>query len=133
MVIRRIVRRWLSGLLVLAILFTQVATAAYACPAMAGPDEAAANVAMPCAGMMGAGMALDADQPGLCQQHCQFGNTQQAGDPVHAFALPEVTRALLFTVNPGLDAHVAPPPWAARQARRDGAAPLSVLHCCYRF
>lgn len=130
MAIPRIVRRWLSSLLVLAILFTQVATAAYACPAMGASDRAAA---LPCAGMMGAGMALDADQPGLCQQHCQFGNTQQAGDPAHAFALPEVTRAVLFVVNPELDAHAAPAPWAAREARREAAPPLCILHCCYRI
>lgn len=133
MVLRRIVRRWLSGVLVLAILFTQVATAAHACPALGASEPASASAAMPCAGMMGAGMALDADQPGLCQQHCQIGNAQQAGDPAHAFALPEVTRALLFVVNPVPDAHVAPAPWAARRVRRDAAPPLSVLHCCYRF
>ncbi len=131
MAIRRIVRRWLSGWVVLAIVFTQLATAAYACPALDASDPAAGNAAMPCAEMMGAGMVLDADQPGLCQQHCQFGNTQQAGDPAHAFALPEVTRALLFIVSPASDAHVAPA--AAPQVRRNAAPPLSVLHCCYRF
>ena len=129
MLMRRIVRRWLSGLLVLTILFTQVATAAYACPAYSGSNEAPVS-AMPCANMMGAGMALDPDQPGLCQQHCQFGNTQQAGDPLQAFALPGVNLAILFGMSPTRDADVAS---AVQQPLRERAPPHSILHCCYRF
>lgn len=129
MLIRRIFRRWLSSLLVLTILFTQVATAAYACPAYGGSNQAPVKT-MPCANMMGSGMALDPEQPGLCQQHCQFGNTQQAGDPAQACALPAVNLAVLFVISPALDAGVAS---AVQQPRRERAPPHSILHCCYRF
>lgn len=135
MVMRRIYRRWLSSTLVLTILFAQLATAAYACPAMRASDDAAAPAAstLPCAQMMGAAMLLDPDQPGLCQQHCQFGNTQQAGDPAQALALSEVNRVVLFVVNPALDTAVASARGAIQQPRREAAPPHSVLHCCYRF
>lgn len=120
---RRILRRWISATLVFAILFTQIATASYACPLYAVDGQAQA---MPCADM-----ALDAEQPGLCQQHCQFGHTQQAGDAAALLALPAPLLTLLFVLTPA--APLQPNPAAADPSRRDAAPPLSVLHCCYRL
>ena len=135
------IRRWLTGTLVLALLFAQLATAAYACPAArtagetGGPELGAPSVApaMPCAQMLGAGMLLDADAPGLCQQHCQFGNTQQTGDAVQP--LPLVTLGLLYVISKlelGLPAGAA---WGWIDELRDRAPPLphSIAHCCYRL
>lgn len=69
-------RGWLSGWLVALVLFTQLATAAYACPQLSpAPDEAvAAMAAMPdCDGRMPSRM--DPDQPQLCKAHCETGKT----------------------------------------------------------
>lgn len=69
-------RGWLSGWLIALVLFTQLATAAYACPQLspASDDAAAAMVAMPdCEGSMPTSM--DPDQPQLCKAHCETGKT----------------------------------------------------------
>lgn len=67
-------RGWLSGWLIAVLLFTQLVTAAYACPQL-GPAQGDAVVgmaAMPdCSGGMPAGM--DPDQPQLCKAHCEAG------------------------------------------------------------
>jgi hypothetical protein len=133
-------RRWLCGTLVLAVLFAQLATAAHACPAGRAAGGAAdvasapmAQAAMPCAEMLGAGMPLDADEPGLCQQHCQFGNTQHCGDA--AQPLPMATLALLYVVPQPVLALPAVAAWGWTGAYRERAPPLphSIAHCCYRL
>jgi len=68
-------RAWLSGWLIAVLLFTQLATAAYACPqlAPAPADVAAAMAAMPdCDGMPA---SMDPEQPQLCKAHCEAGKT----------------------------------------------------------
>jgi hypothetical protein len=60
-------RRWLSSWLLMAILFTQVAGAAYACPVNQdrwAHDEDVVWMATPCAEMLAAGITLDPEQPG---------------------------------------------------------------------
>ena len=77
--LRREAVRWLSGWLVLALLFMQLATVVHACPRLAVPDpQPAAQDAMP--GCTMAGMS-GADDPAslLCRVHCQQG--QQAFNP----------------------------------------------------
>lgn len=69
-------RGWLCGWLIALVLFSQLATAAYACPqlAPAPADAVAAMAAMPdCDGSMPASM--DPDQPQLCKAHCEVGKT----------------------------------------------------------
>jgi hypothetical protein len=68
-------RGWLSGWLIALVLFTQLATAAYACPQLAPvPDADAAMAAMPgCDGSMTTHM--DPEQPQLCKAHCEAGTT----------------------------------------------------------
>ena len=69
-------RGWLSGWLIAVLLFTQLATAAYACPQLApeSADAAAAMAVMPdCDGSMPASM--DPEQPQLCKAHCEAGKT----------------------------------------------------------
>jgi hypothetical protein len=52
----------------LAILFTQLAVAAYACP-MESAQSAPPPIAGDCEGM-----GMDAAQPGLCQAYCERGD-----------------------------------------------------------
>ena len=118
----------------MAILFTQIATAAYACPAMPRADAGAMS-GMPCAEMMATGVALDAGQPGLCQQHCQFGTTHQPVDPAQTLAVAQAVPLELFALSPTVVRHVQAAPWAAHQRSRERAPPPThaILHCCYRI
>lgn len=76
--------RWLSGWLIGALLFMQLATAAYACPALrqALTPAPVAEAMPPCHGSPS--HRLDAQQPQLCKAHCEQGaqavNPAQAGD-----------------------------------------------------
>lgn len=127
----------LIGLLSMVILFSQVAVAAYACPAMNGKADAASvgMVGMPCAEMMAAGVPLDPEEPTLCMQHCQFGSVSQVVDHVPAVfvtvtALPPT---LTVSVDEALDADLSS--WAEDERRRDRSPPVahSIAHCCYRI
>lgn len=136
---RRSLRRWLSGWLVLAVLFTQLATAAYACPMASAAIEQSAETTdaevMPCASMMAgaAGMMLDADQPGLCMQHCQAGS--QTVDQSNPAAVPAPALLPTLKLRTPEPACGALPAWAAHRRSRDSAPPLphSIDHCCYRI
>lgn len=134
---RRLPLRWLSGWLIVAILFSQFAVAAYVCPqarAAADPD-AVAMAGMPCAATMGAASALDPDQPGLCLQHCQFGSTSaQPADHAAALVIAFVAW-LLFTLIPTATRPAGGLVWLTRERRRDRAPPPphSILHCCHRL
>ena len=133
--LRTTFRRWLAGWLVLATLFTQLATAAYACPTGAGTGAEPA-VAMPCGMAMdgGATMAqLDPEQPGLCVQHCQAPS--QALDQGHSPSVPApaaMTALAVAAAPAAVDESVA---WASRSLRRDRIPPPphSILHCCFRI
>ena len=71
--VHRAFRRWVSGGLVMLLLFMQLATAAYACPTeLRTLHGEAATATMPgCDGNMP--RTMDADQPQLCKAHCQQG------------------------------------------------------------
>ncbi|MBT9455357.1 MAG: hypothetical protein IV097_01925 [Burkholderiaceae bacterium] len=74
-------RRWISGGVAMAMLFMQLATAAYACPILEKAVELAAMAAMPdCHGM--ALGAMDGEQPQLCKAHCDQGRQSTASTPV---------------------------------------------------
>ncbi|WP_425260005.1 hypothetical protein ACPOLB_03995 [Rubrivivax sp. RP6-9] len=124
------------GILSMALLVSQIAVAAYACPAIgerAGSADAAAMAAMPCAEMMAAGVPLDPEQPTLCMQHCQFGSTTQVVDHVPAVFAPVTAFPALFTVS--VDARLELSSWAEAERLRDRPPPLahSIEHCCYRI
>lgn len=69
MTITRRLRRWVCTSVLMAMLFMQLATAAYACPQLEKARQHAAMVmAMPdCDGMPG---SMDDEQPQLCKAHC---------------------------------------------------------------
>lgn len=134
---RRNLLRWLSGWLITAILFSQLAVAAYVCPQppAAADHGAAAMAGMPCAAMMGAASALDPDQPGLCLQHCQFGSTGAQPADHAAAVIVAFVALLLFTLIPTVARPAGGLAWLTRQRRRDRAPPPphSILHCCHRI
>ena len=132
-------RRWLGSWLVAAVLFTQMATAAYACPALSGKADAAADIGemagMPCAEAMQDGVAFDADQSGLCLQHCQFGNTQQPADPLPPLGVAAPALLPLYALDSGAAASAEPSGSAEHRRARERVPrpPHSILHCCYRI
>ncbi|HLO96178.1 MAG TPA: hypothetical protein VK195_17870 [Burkholderiaceae bacterium] len=69
MQVSRLLRRWVSAGVLMAMLFMQLATAAYACPQLEkARQQAAMALAMPgCEGMAG---SMDLEQPQLCKAHC---------------------------------------------------------------
>ena len=117
--------RWLSAWLAALLLLTQLATAAYACPALVAAAQAsAAMAAMPgCAGNMPG--AMDPDQPQLCQAHCQQGSqtvqpTPPSDAPVtpvllavldwaQAARLPALVAGLAHEISPGASVPGSPP------------------------
>lgn len=80
--VHRAFRRWVSGGLVMLLLFMQLATAAYACPTeLRTLHGEAATATMPgCDGNMP--RTMDADQPQLCKAHCQQGEQVVGATPV---------------------------------------------------
>ena len=80
--VRRTFKRWVSGGLVLLLLFMQLATAAYACPAeLQALRNEAAMAAMPgCDSNMP--REMDTGQPQLCKAHCQQGEQVFGAAPV---------------------------------------------------
>ena len=110
-------RRWLSSWLAMAILFTQIATSAYACP-LRGGDQA----------------MIDADLPSLCIQHCQ-GDVQTI-DQVHIPSIyaPALLGALVVGL-PDVGGRLGLEWIAQWRSNRERAPPVahSILHCCFRI
>jgi hypothetical protein len=120
-------------MLVLVLLYAQLATAAYACPANAGEPTPAAE--MPCVGSMDDGglQVMDPDQAALCLEHCKSG--AKAVDAGHApLPLPLTAIAplvvVLFDDFEAVDARS----WASHARERERTRPPahSILHCCRR-
>lgn len=99
MVRRSAQRLTTTVLVVLSLLFSQLALANYVCPE---PPQVGQMPVMqmasgePCEGMgVTAGKPMDQEQPGLCYQHC--ANAPQSFDPVQvpAVTLPAVVQVLI--------------------------------------
>jgi len=127
MIISRRLRRWVSGGMMVALLFMQLATAAYACPQLAldlSEAEHAASAEAAMSASMSAAMpdchampadSMDSDQPTLCKAHCnkdaqstaaQAAPDLQANPAANALLLriveptPVAEEAQLSAVNP---------------------------------
>ena len=79
-------------LVVLAMLFSQLALASYLCPADSGQETAVMEMAPgePCQGM-----AADPDQPVLCHQHCTNAPQSADGLKLPTVSLPAVVQGLV--------------------------------------
>lgn len=124
-------RAWLAGWFAALLLFTHLATAAYACPQLTvAPDEVAAAVAaemaaMPdCAGMPA---QMDPDQPQLCKAHCEAGSSSLNSQPAvpDAPAAVALAAALVGVLDVALAAQrAATMPAAVADGPPAGAPPL---------
>lgn len=134
----RLIRKFLVG----ALLFSQLAVATYACPQLSSALEKGTDVAkatVPMRDMPGcdqmiqdANSGLDQDNPGLCLEHCRYGQqvTSQAETPS---AQPAILTGFI-TIAPALPLH-ASRGRVSRIERITPAAspPFSILHCCFRI
>jgi hypothetical protein len=100
-------------LVALSLLFSQLALAAYVCPAETAPAEGMA-------GMMAAGMpcaVTDTVQPNLCHQHvvdpARLFELAQAASP----SLPSVIQVLVIPAVPEVGEAVVMPPASTAEAR----------------
>jgi hypothetical protein len=131
-------RARLIGFLSMALLFSQIAVAAYACPATgewAGSADVETTAGTHCTEMMAAGVPLDPEQPTLCLQHCQYGSSSPVVDHVPAMFVPVTAFPALFTVVVDERLDLGLSSWAEDERLRDRPAALahSVAHCCYRI
>ena len=104
----RALRRFIAKLGIAALLFMQLAVAAYACPGVPSSSDSPMVMAMGDtaeAMPLGDCAMVDPSAPNLCEQHCQHGNQANghASSPlVFAVDLP------LLTVLPVVDVSPAP-------------------------
>jgi hypothetical protein len=112
----RSLRRLAAWLGILAIVFTQVAVAAYACPGLQPAADTALEERTPCSEM-------DPGEANLCDRHCH-GQDQQGGS-AHA-VIPAFIAAFVMAWEPAPD---AAPPHAARPAPHPAPSPpLAIRH-----
>ena len=140
----RMTRRFLRSVcrgLVGAMLFSQLAIAAYACPALASAGSPASASETTMAGADGQAMSncegmtrsADGSLPNLCAAHCQYG--QQSGQ-ASTLNVPCVCLAALYATPLAPEAVAAPPRAVAFLSRALAAAsppPHAILHCCFRI
>jgi hypothetical protein len=133
MVFSRRIRLFTALFSLWALLWTQSAIAAYACPALAEAAQivAMAQANMPCAEMMA--QAAQEDQPAMCIAHCH--PTVQSAD---AYQVPAIAAAaqivggvfsLVAVPGPAAESIIAKSP----DLRRSTSPPIAVEHCCLRI
>jgi hypothetical protein len=127
---KRIWRKMMAGLGVLALFFAQLAVAAYACPTlvnvpMAGMTEVAtASAAAPC-------QKVDQEQANLCKQHCE-----QAVQSIDTTAPAVIDAPVLPLIAIAVQVGARP---AVKQSLQDNlltqkaGPPLSVRNCRFQI
>ena len=125
-------RKWIALLGVSAILFAQIAVAAYACPAFASSQVNEQVTAMDMSNTEAPCVEMDANQANLCVEHCQYG--QQSFDhpvaPV-VFAVADLPYILVRLGDPAVVGSTQE--YAQSLLTRITAPPLSVRNCCFRI
>ena len=105
-------RRLTSLLLVIAVLFSQVALASYVCPGLSAEDRMSE--------MMASGMPCDGDDPAmpvLCHQHAAGASQSFEIAKVAAPSLPVIVQMLVLPSLPAWTGPVSVPFGDRREAR----------------
>jgi hypothetical protein len=124
---KRPIRFLAAWLALFAVLFAQLALAAYACPFLAAPVESTAPMPEGCDGM-----PLDLGQPTLCRAHGQQGD-QSLDKPLVSLPQPALLQGLAgdWQTDPGID------PGTLGEQRsllaRATAPPVALRNCCLRI
>ena len=129
-IMTRLTRKIVSLFSIVAMVFAQLAVAAYACPMQfQGLDNSVATVtataAEPDAG------DYDTSAPALCKKHCEDGQQNVNDAPqTHAFLSFESALTLTMAIQPATsrDAPVATP-----SLQNATAPPHSIRNCCFRI
>jgi hypothetical protein len=127
--------RLITALLMLvSLLYAQLAVAAYACPLQSGAPTKAAMAVASMAEMPGCTeMGMDKSRPALCGAHCDAGH-QSADTPAAPVVAPFIPCALELVLPPLAQAAAA---FASASESlpltRSTAPPLSIQHCCFRI
>ena len=126
----RITRKLVSLLGIVAVVFTQLAVSAYACPVQSmGIGQSGTVDRVSAANSDG----RDADSPALCQKHCDNGQ-QNVNDAPPPPASDSHAQAAAFIVTLPLD---PPAPLTtaalAPSLLRTTSPPLSIRNCCFRI
>lgn len=119
-------------LLLVSLLFTQLALAGYVCPG--GLEKAAQVLAtapaeMPCAESMAA--STDEAQPNLCHAYCRTGH--QTADKYEVPAPLGIGELSVNFLLPDRTAVSLGAPLQLPHLTRTTAPPLSIRHCCLRI
>jgi hypothetical protein len=128
----RLYRLAAASFTLFALLFTQLAVAAYACPQFGNGDPVGRNLVID-ADMPGCqGMELDQDAPTLCVAHCDDA-AQSADTPSAPTVSPFIQAALSVVLiqDEGLRSVQILPDWLHQT--RPGSPPLIIRNCCFRI
>ncbi len=128
-----VTKRSVCRLLLGALLFTQGALAAYACPASFDAPDQKLAAAMPAdCDQKGPKSGMDADTPNLCLAHCQSG--QQSNDHPYTPTVQAVMINVLTIELPDLKAQAASGRTAiVERVPVAASTPHTILHCCFRI
>jgi hypothetical protein len=120
----RFLAAWLA---LFAVLFSQLALAAYACPFLAAPVEMTAPMPEGCDGL-----PLDHEQPTLCRAHEQQGD-QSLDKPLVSPPQPALLQGL--AIDWGRESGLDPgtPGEQLSLLARPTAPPVALRHCCLRI
>ena len=125
-------KRFVARLLLAALLFMQMAVAAYACPGL--PSAMGSAVSVSEAAQMPADCAqmeqLDRATLNLCVAHCQDG--QQSYDHQHGPSVPPAVLAVLYISLPDFGATASTGHTSACNTAAT-SPPHAILHCCFRI
>lgn len=128
----RSIRRWTACVVIVGILFSQLAVSAHACSTVAGEPEAGASRQ----GEQTPTQALPGDKHGagsaaLCQTHCQDGQ-KTLGDGTASHVLPVFVPASMMLL--AADApRLLPATFQTTDLFRATSPPLSIRNCCFRI
>ena len=112
-----------------ALLLSQVALAAYACPGVAKTAAVAMTSGLPCSEPMSA--AIDAEQPGLCHAHCQA--ERQSAESYQVPVLATLTELGAVPTVAALAVERQEPAPQPPLLRPEAAPPLAIRYCCFRL
>ena len=132
MKLTKVTRRFAAGFTLFALLFTQLAVAAYACPQLGLSSPVARNLIID-AEMPGCtGMQADQAAPTLCAAHCD--EPAQSADTPSAPIVPAFIQAALFVVLTRGDGPSLTQLLPDRvHLTRSGSPPLIIRNCCFQI
>ena len=122
-------KQMVARICIAVVIFTQLAVAAYACPALS-PDAAMA-VGRGSTSAMPAGCEMrDSQNPNLCVQHCQFDNQTATGSG--DVSVPAITTSVLTVTAPQVFTAPKPVTLSGLSERKTGP-PLSIRFQVFRI